>query len=137
MASTAYVSSVSSVTFNSITFDAVGTMSLSASRSPIEVTQVGCLNSYFLSGISQAIINLDIYYNKTNHQAFVDALMNGGRYAFTFTAGASDAVTGNAYCVGVDVVATQGDIVRGSVSLQCDGPITMAGTSSTNGGNEP
>lgn len=137
MASTAYVSSVSSITFNASTFDAVGTMSISASRTPIEVTQVGCLNTYFLAGLSTAAINLDIYYNKTNHQTFVDALMNGGRYAFTFTAGSSDAVSGYAYVVGMDIIATQGDIVRGSVSLQCDGGITMAGTSSSNGGNEP
>ena len=136
MASTAYVSSVSSITYAGTTFEAVGTMSVSASRTPIEVTQVGCLNTFFLAGMHQAAINLDIYYNKTNHQVLVNALMAGTRNAFTFTAGASDDVSGYAYVTGVDVIATQGDIVRGSVSFQVDGQLTFAGTSSALGGNE-
>ena len=133
-----YSNTVSSITYNAATFEAVGSMAISASRPPFEITQVGSANASFLPGIISTAISLDIYYNKAHHQVFVDALMNGSANNFTFTSSstASDTVTGSAYVVGCDVVSSMGDIVRGSITLQVTGQITFAGTSSAAGGNE-
>jgi hypothetical protein len=137
----AYTATLSEITFNSTTFEAVGSMSISSARPPIEITQVGSANSHFLAGILTTAIALDIYYNKADHQKFVDALMAGTSHSFTFKAaelGATDdTVTGTAYVTGADIVATMGDIVRGSVTLQATGTVTFAGTAAASGGNEP
>lgn len=133
-----YTATLSSISFNATVFEAIGSMAISSGRAPLEITQVGSANSHFLSGILSTSISLDIYYNKAHHQMLVDSLMNGSSAAFIFTSSSSpsDTVTGTAYVVGLDVVASQGDIVRGSVTLQATGTITFAGTASVAGGNE-
>lgn len=137
----AYTATISSITFNSTTMEAVGSMSVSSARPPIEITQVGSANAHFLAGILTTAIALDIYYNKLDHQKFVDALFAGTSHAFEFKAaelGATDdTVTGTAFVTGADIVSTMGDIVRGSVTLQATGVVTFAGTAATQGGNEP
>jgi hypothetical protein len=134
--SAAYTSELASIVFNGVTFDAVGSMSISSARAPIETTQVGSYNSHFLPGVLTTAIALDIYYNYTNHGAFTDSLVDGTIAAFTFTTTTGSTVTGSALVTGVDVVASMGDIVRGSVSLQVTGQITWAGNASALGGNE-
>jgi len=133
----AYTATVSSIAYAGTTFEAVGSMSISSARPPIEITQVGSANAHFLAGILTTAIALDIYYNKADHITFTNALMGGSSNAFTFTAGASDTITGNAYVTGADIVATMGDIVRGSITLQATGVVTFAGTAASAGGNEP
>ena len=133
----AYTATISSITFDSITFEAVGSMSISSARPPIEITQVGSANAHFLAGILTTAIALDIYYNKADHITFTNALMGGSSNAFTFTAASGDTITGNAFVTGADVVATMGDIVRGSITLQATGVVTFAGTAASAGGNEP
>lgn len=133
----AYTTALSSITFNGTTFEAVGSMSISSGRAPIEITQVGSRNAHFLPGILTTAIALDIYYNSTDHSAFTNSLMGVSSAAFTFTSTSGDAISGTAYVTGADVVASMGDIVRGSISLQVTGQLTWAGTAATLGGNEP
>lgn len=133
----AYTATVSTIAYAGTTFEAVGSMSISSARPPIEITQVGSANAHFLAGILTTAIALDIYYNKADHIAFTNALMGGTSNAFTFTAASGDTITGNAYVTGADVVATMGDIVRGSITLQATGVVTFAGTAASAGGNEP
>lgn len=133
----AYTATVSSVTFDGITFEAIGSMSVSSARPTLEITQVGSANAHFLAGIATTAISADLYYNKSNHQKFIDNLQAGTSAAFTFTAAAGDTVTGSAYVTGLDIVASMGDIVRGSVTLQATGVVTIAGVAAAAGGNEP
>jgi hypothetical protein len=133
----AYTATVSTIAYAGTTFEAVGSMSISSARPPIEITQVGSANAHFLAGILTTAIALDIYYNKADHITFTNALMGGSSNAFTFTAASGDTITGNAYVTGADVVATMGDIVRGSITLQATGVVTFAGTAASAGGNEP
>lgn len=132
----AYTASVSAITYNSITFEAVGSMAVSMSRQPIDITQVGSANSNFLSGILTTAIALDIYYNKADHVTFTTALLTPASNAFTFTTAASDVVTGNGFVTGCDIVATMGDIVRGSITIQCTGIVSVNATAAASGGNE-
>lgn len=134
--SAAYTSELATIVFNGVTFDAVGSMSISSARAPIEITQVGSLNSHFLAGVLTSAIALDIYYNHTNHGAFTDSLVDGTIAAFTFTTTTGTTITGSGLVTGVDVVASMGDIVRGSVSIQVTGQITWAGNAAALGGNE-
>jgi hypothetical protein len=133
----AYTATVSTIAYAGTTFEAVGSMSISSARPPIEITQVGSANAHFLAGILTTAIALDIYYNKADHITFTNALMGGSSNAFTFTAASGDTITGNAFVTGADVVATMGDIVRGSITLQATGVVTFAGTAASAGGNEP
>lgn len=134
--SAAYTSELASITYGATTFDAVGSMSFSAGRAPIETTQVGSLNSHFLPGVLTSAIALDIYYNNANHATFTDALVDGTSSSFTFTTTTGTTITGTGWVTGVDVVASMGDIVRGSVSIQVTGQITFAGNAAALGGNE-
>jgi len=133
----AYTATVSSVTFDTVTFEAIGSVSVSSARPTIEITQVGSANAHFLAGIITTAISADLYYNKTDHQKFIDRLQNGTTAAFTFTAASGDTVTGTAFVTGLDIVASMGDIVRGSVTLQATGIVTIAGVAAVAGGNEP
>lgn len=133
----AYTTALSAITFNGTTFEAVGSMSISSGRAPVEITQVGSRNAHFLPGVLTSAIALDIYYNTTDHSVFTVALMGVTPYAFTFTSTTGDTVTGTAYVTGADIVASMGDIVRGSISLQVTGQITWASTAASLGGNEP
>jgi predicted secreted protein len=133
----AYTATVSSIEYGGTTFEAIGSMSISSARPPIEITQVGSANAHFLAGILTTAIACDIYYNTANHATFTTALMAGSSAAFTFTAASGDTISGNAYVTGADVVATMGDIVRGSITLQATGVVTFAGTAAAAGGNEP
>lgn len=132
----AYTATVSSITYDGTTMEAIGSMSVSSARPPLEITQVGSANAHFLAGILTTAISCDLYYNKTDHQKFVDRLMAATSAAFTFTTASGDTVAGNAYVTGADVVATMGDIVRGSVTLQVTGSVTFAGSTAVAGGNE-
>lgn len=132
----AYTSTVSSITFDATTMEAIGSMSISSARPPLEITQVGSANAHFLPGVLTTAISCDLYYNAADHQKFVDHLMLGTSAAFTFTTASGDTVAGTAYVTGADVVATMGDIVRGSVTLQATGTVTFASTGAAQGGNE-
>ena len=132
----AYTASVSSITYNSVTFEAVGSMAVSMSRQPIDITQVGSANSSFLSGILTTAIALDIYYNKADHVIFTAALLTPASNTFTFTTAASDVVTGSGWVTGCDIVASTGDIVRGSITIQCTGIVSVNATAASSGANE-
>lgn len=135
--SAANTSEVSSIVFGGTTFDAVGSVSISAGRAPIEVTQLGSYNAHFLPGVLTSALALDIYYNSTNHIVFTDALIDAtGPTAFTFTTASGNTITGSGYVTGVDIVASMGDIIRGSVSIQVTGTLTISANGAVQGGNE-
>jgi len=127
---------LSSITFNSVQLDGIGTMSISMSAPPLEITQVGSANTYFIAGMMTTAISLDIYYNKAQHVQLTGSLLTGGTAAFTFTMESGDVVTGTARVVGMDVVGSNQDIIRASVTLQVNGPISINGTQAYTGVNE-
>ncbi len=127
---------LSSITYNSIVLDAVGTYSISASRGSLETTQVGSQNAYFIPGVSASIIALDLYYNKANHAVLTTSYLAGATNAFTITAESGDVITGSAFVMGCDIIASNSDLVRGSVTLQVTGPISINSVAVTSGVNE-
>lgn len=132
----AYSTDLSSFTFNSVTYDGIGSMSISMSSPPLDVTQVGSANTYSIAGMMSTAISLDIYYTKAQHVTLTSSLLTGGSAAFTLTAAAGDVITGTARVVGLDIIGSNQDIVRASVTLQVTGPISINGTSAYTGVNE-
>ena len=128
---------VSSFTFGATVFEAVGTASISNARQLIDITQLGCLNSYFLPGVAASTIALDIYYNTAAHTLLAASIAAGTANTFVLTLVATtDVISGSAYVTGLDIVASMGDIVRASVVLQCTDQVTLCGQAFVKGGNE-
>lgn len=132
----AYNASVSSFSWKASVIDAVGTMALSYSRPPLEITQIGSANTHFISGIANAVIALDIFYNKDQHSALTNDMLAGNSGAFIVTLASGDAVSGTAYVVGYDWTSSNSDVVRASLTLQVDGGISINSTAAANGANE-
>lgn len=132
----AYNASVSSFTWGASVIDAVGTMSLSYSRPPLEVTQIGSANTHFISGIANAVIAIDIFYNKDQHAALTGNILSGNSAAFVVTLASGDAISGTAYIVGYDWTSSNSDVVRASLTLQVEGAITINSVAAAAGANE-
>jgi hypothetical protein len=132
----AYTAALSSFTFDAVVMDAVGNMSISIARPPLDVTQVGSANATFLTGVATTAISLDIFYNKANHVKFTDSLRNAASATFTFLTEALDVVTGTGYVVGASIVATNGDVVRGSITIQVTGIVSINAAVFVSGANE-
>jgi hypothetical protein len=132
----AYTASVSTFSWNAVVIDAVGTVSLSAARPPLDVTQIGAANTYHLPGVATSVVSLDIYYNASNHSTLTNDYLNATSRAFIVTAATSDVVSGTGFITGFDMVSSNQDIVRGSISIQVSGPISINGTAAVSGSNE-
>lgn len=133
----AYTSALSSFSWNAVVVQAVGSMSISTSRPPLEITQVGSANSHFLTGVATTAINLDIYYNEAQHSAFTSDYLNANQVAFLFETNTGDTFSGEGFIVGIDVVAVNSDVVRGSITIQVTGILAMNGVNAISGNNEP
>lgn len=132
----AYTAALSSITFDSVVMDAVGNMSISIARPPLDVTQIGSANATFLTGVATSAISLDIFYNKANHVKFTDSLRNAASATFTFLTESLDVVTGTGYVVGASIVASNGDVVRGSITIQVTGIVSINAAAFVSGANE-
>jgi hypothetical protein len=133
----AYTATVSTFSWNSVVIDAVGTVSASVQRPALDVTQVGSANTHHIPGVATSVVTADIYYNTGNHSALVSDFLNGTSRSFVFTVGPSgDTVSGTGLLTGLDIVSSNQDVVRGSISIQVEGPITIAGVTAPNGANE-
>jgi hypothetical protein len=135
----AYTASVSTFTWNAVVLDAIGTVSLSSARPPLDVTQVGSANTYHLPGVATSVVSLDIYYNAGaggNHTQLASDYLSATSRAFIVTVATGDTISGNGFLTGLDVVSSNQDIVRGSIQIQVSGPITINGTAAVSGSNE-
>lgn len=131
----AYTSSLSAFAIGGNNIPAVGTMALSISRPPVDVTPIGVLNTYVLSGIMTAVATIDVYYNTTDHTALTSEILTPAGLAqvelfFNGTAGSTDVFAGQATIVSMDVVSVTSDVVRGSYTFQFYGPTEFNGVGS-------
>jgi len=133
----AYTATVSTFSWNAgAAIDAIGTVSFSAQRPALDVTQIGGANSYHVPGVLTSVISADIYYNTADHAALVNDLLTGTPRAFAFTANTGDVISGTGLLMGCDIVSSNQDIVRGSISIQVTGRVTIGATQAAAGSNE-
>ena len=134
----AYPSAISSFSFNTNNIAAVGSVAFTLQRSPLDVTSIGSWNTYFIDGVATSAFSLDVYYSTSDHSALMNDILQPvtttpGPVAFVITFGTTsgtpvvvDSVSGNCIITGFDIVAQGGDVVRGSISAQIVGPVTIA-----------
>jgi hypothetical protein len=137
----AYSSSFSTIEIpGGSAMDAFGTIAVSSARAPLDVTQVGSANAYNIGGVFAGQIAADIYYNKADHTSLYQRLLDGTETTFKFninTQGANtDFISGKGLITGLDVIATNGDIVRGSLTMVTNGNLTFNTTAGICGSNE-
>lgn len=130
----AYTSSISAFKVGGVTVSAVGTMALSSSRPPTDVTPIGVLNTQILTGVLTNVATIDVFYNKTDHSALSNELMSpaGIEVELYFNnSGTFDVFSGNATVVSMDIVSVSADVVRGSFTFQFYGPVAFNATGSS------
>ena len=133
----AFTATVSTFTWNAGSpIDAIGTVSFSAQRPALDVTQIGGANTYHVPGVLTSVLTADLYYNTADHSVLVNDLLSGTSRAFAFTANSGDVISGTGLLTGCDIVSSNQDIVRGSVSITVVGRVTIAGTQAAAGSNE-
>ena len=141
----AYTASLSGFSLAGTAVKAIGNISMSYNRSPVEVTPIGSWNSYFIPGVSSTTISLDVYFSHADHTALKAAILNpqtnisSQPQAFILTFGGNtvssavvpETITGSAYVVGWDVVMSSGDVVRAQFQLVVQGYILSTVGSAT------
>jgi predicted secreted protein len=132
----AYSTELSTFVWNGNVIDAIGSMTLSSSAAPLDITQVGSANAYSIAGIMQTSVSMDIFYTAAQHSALTTDYLAGTARSFAVRATATDQVTGTGRIVGLDVVASTSDIVRASLTIQVTGPISVNATAAHSGVNE-
>lgn len=129
-------SSFTTFTWNAVVIDAVGSVSYSASRPPIEVTQVGAANSLFIPGVLTSGLSVDLYWATANHAAITAYLLNGASAAFIFTLNTGDTISGTGLITGIDISSGVADVSRASMSIVCTGIVTFVAVPAASGVNE-
>jgi len=133
----AYTASLSGFTLATVVVKAIGNISMSYNRSPVEVTPIGSWNSYFIPGVASTTISMDVYLSYTDHATLKTAILNpltniaAQPQAFILNLGGAvasgavvpETITGYCYVVGWDVVASSGDVVRAQFQLVVQGYI--------------
>lgn len=142
----AFNSALSQFKWATVTIPAIGSVSMSLPRPAVDVTPIGSWNTYFIKGVMSGTIGLDIYYNKTDHKALVDALLTatGSSTAFQLILNSTqttpgtfdDVITGAGIVTSFDVVSSTADVVRASIVIQIYGQLNINGTAVTYGNAE-
>lgn len=142
----AYNSALSAFSLNAVVIPAVGSCSVSLPRPVVDVTPIGCWNTYFIEGVLSGTVALDVFYNKVDHNTLTTALLNVSGTTIPFvvifdsnetTPGTpDDFISGNCIITSWDAVSTTADVVRGSFVLQIYGQVNVNGTLSTLGNGE-
>lgn len=136
----AYTASLSGFSLASTAIKAIGNISMSYNRSPVEVTPIGSWNSYFIPGVASTTISMDVYFSHADHNLLKAAILNpltniaSQPQAFVLTLGGAvvssavvpETITGFCYIVGWDVVASSGDVVRAQFQLVVQGYVNTA-----------
>jgi len=123
-----YSSDLSYVVWNTEIVEAVGSVSFSIVRAPLDVTEIGKKNSYSIPGISTGSVSLDMYFTNTQHGDLIANIWTAGAAGalvvyWNGTTGALDYISGNAICTSFDIVSGTGDIVRASATFVLTGQI--------------
>lgn len=123
-----YSSDLSYVVWNDEIVEAVGSVSFSIVRAPLDVTEIGKKNAYSIPGISTGSVSLDMYFTNAQHQDLVQNIWTAGANGalvvyWNGTGGSLDYISGYAMCTSFDIVSGTGDIVRASATFVLTGQI--------------
>ena len=119
-------SALASISYNSATIAAVGSVTLSFNRTPFEVSEIGNANAQFIAGYQNVTASLDVFYSESAHNALETAI-NSANAAQTLilTLESGDTISGSALVVSYAVTAAANDVERASIQFQFTGTITL------------
>lgn len=120
---------LSSLSYNGTSIAAVGTVTISFTRNPVEATGIGELNATFLHGYQSGTATCDIFLDEASsgHFSLFTAMNTAAAAAsLVLTVASGTTYTGNALVTGFEVTAQAGSTVRATVTFQYTGAITQA-----------
>lgn len=128
---------LSQFSFGASNISAIGSVSVSSGRQPIDITTIGAANQYFLAGVMGTVVSLDVYYNITDHSSIVANMTNSSSAsAFVVTMKSGDVVSGSGFVTQADIVASAGDVVRANITIVATGKVVHGATTAFGGVNE-
>lgn len=119
-------SALCSFSYNAVTVNAVGSVTLSYNRAPFEVSEIGNANAQFIAGYQNVTAQLDVFYLETDHSALETAINTAAAAATAVLSlvTTTDTISGSAFVTAFSVTAAANDVVRASITLQFTGAIT-------------
>ena len=117
------------ISYGGVAITGLGSISLSATRSLIEITEFADQRQKFISGNATTTASIEIFYDQavTSVSAFENAV-NGSTAAaavvVTLHSGAT--YTGNGYATSISITGSPNEIVRATLEIQFDGTVTIA-----------
>lgn len=128
---------LSQFSFGASNISAIGSVSVSSGRQPIDITTIGAANQYFLAGVMGTVVSLDVYYSVADHGAIVANMTNGSAAsAFVVTMKSGDVVSGSGFVTQADIAASAGDVVRANITIVASGKVVHGATTALGGVNE-
>jgi hypothetical protein len=104
----------------------VGSISLSATRSLIEITEFADQRQKFISGNATTTASIEIFYDQGQAGAFENAVNGSTAAAAVIVTLHSGAVyTGTGYATSISITGSPNEIVRATLEIQFDGAITI------------
>jgi hypothetical protein len=107
----------------------VGSISVSSSRSLIEITEFADSRQKFISGNATATASIEIFYDQsitgvTNFENAVNAATAAVSVVVTLHSGAT--YTGDGFATSISITGSPNEIVRATLEIQFTGTVTIA-----------
>ena len=114
------------ISYGGTAITGVGSISLSATRSLIEITEYADQRQKFISGNATTTASIEIFYDQAQAGAFENAV-NGSTAAaaVVITLHTGAVYTGTGYATSISITGSPNEIVRATLEIQFDGTVTI------------
>ena len=114
------------ISYGGTAITGVGSISLSATRSLIEITEFADQRQKFISGNATTTASIEIFYDQAQAGAFENAV-NGSTAAaaVVITLHTGAVYTGTGYATSISITGSPNEIVRATLEIQFDGTVTI------------
>ena len=116
------------ISYGGAAITGLGSISLSATRSLIEITEFADQRQKFISGNATTTASIEIFYDQavTSVAAFENAVNDSSASAAVVITLHTGAVyTGTGYATSISITGSPNEIVRATLEIQFDGTVTI------------